>query len=508
MRKYERWILLAGFLFLSFLRLYRLGYSDYINDEPGTFMYGGNPDRYSVSKIDFFLSRKKGPLQIVIGYIPYAIVGHYHNEFAQRLPFAVANIFALIVFYLVVHKLTASKLTAFLATAFLSVNGFVVAFGRVAQYQSLNMLFSFLAVYCYSFVLEKHTKLLPLSLLGTFFYCMSVLSHWDAVYILPVIVFIYTKFLFNKTHLTTKKVTVLVFNFLLGCLLLLPFLIPYLSTLSELPKNQEYLTTRIGLKESSDSSRDIFRFNMYNPFLGWPVYLIGTIVGILFDIWAFLKKKNMYAGMLVIWLSVCLVVFKFFIPHSGTHIYNMVIPSSVLIAIVLSWVISQFRGYTRIIPGLPVAALILFFYYQSYMIFIDSTNEYPWERELIFGLRTRKYTHEDNVRHLIGFPKFRNWDEVNNFIMSENDKNSESLGYITNEDKGISGFYVDADYNDTLPYYAVGVKKPLSFQNDYKFSQIKNKKTVKKIEIDGETMVRIYRVDVDTTDISPEEGTE
>ena len=54
---------------------------------------------------------------------------------------------------------------------------------------------------------------------------------------------------------------------------------------------------------------------------------------------------------------------------------------------------------------------------------------------------------------------------------------------------------MDVDHNNEIPYYAIGVKKPLSYQNDYKFPQISDKHTVKRIEIDGETKVQIFRVD-------------
>jgi len=74
--------------------------------------------------------------------------------------------------------------------------------------------------------------------------------------------------------------------------------------------------------------------------------------------------------------------------------------------------------------------------------------------------------------------------------------NNEEFGYFSNEDKGLSGFYMEADYRTQNGFYAVGVKRPLSFVTDYKMSNIKGKNTVYVIENEyGETVVRIYRVE-------------
>jgi hypothetical protein len=72
----------------------------------------------------------------------------------------------------------------------------------------------------------------------------------------------------------------------------------------------------------------------------------------------------------------------------------------------------------------------------------------------------------------------------------------ENLGYITNENR-VDQFYMDAPYGESSGgYYAVGIKRPLSLVNDYKFSQIKDKNTVHKIQGEHDsTVVRIYRVE-------------
>ena len=53
------------------------------------------------------------------------------------------------------------------------------------------------------------------------------------------------------------------------------------------------------------------------------------------------------------------------------------------------------------------------------------------------------------------------------------------------------------NYKSDGCFYLVGIKKPLSFSNDYKFPQFPRKVTVKEINNpetnDGSTVVRIYK---------------
>ncbi|GAJ06696.1 unnamed protein product, partial [marine sediment metagenome] len=134
--KYKEHIAILFLLIATaFLRFKDLGYSDYISDEPGTFLYRGLPTKYDMTPLEFILSQRKGPMQILIGFMPYPIVGNYKNEFAQRIPFALFNTGAVIIFYFLIKRLAGSKLIGFLAALLFSVQGLVVAFGRVAQYQ-------------------------------------------------------------------------------------------------------------------------------------------------------------------------------------------------------------------------------------------------------------------------------------------------------------------------------------------------------------------------------------
>ncbi|MBN1162471.1 glycosyltransferase family 39 protein [Patescibacteria group bacterium] len=466
-----------------------LGYSNYISDEPGTFFYRGYGVDSHLSHWEFLLKQRKGPMQILVGFIPYTLVGNYSNEFAQRLPFALFSTGAIIIFYLLVYRLTSSKFAAFISAFLLATNGLIAGYGRVAQYQNLNLFFSFSALYFFSFLRDKGLPIktyLVKSLLGSLMFCLSFLSHWDALYILIPILTLVVEYLLDKEQPDIAKAALIFSNIILVLLILSPFMIPYISYQKGSPANMEYLNSIVGLGLPFSKRPDLGQFKLYNPFFTIWFYLVFGAIGLL-------KAKKHY--LFAIWFIAVFVIFRFFVNYSGLHFYNIFIPLVVLVGIGVEKVIKKSPRKLKI----PITALITlflaFFFYQSYLLFVDPTTEYPMESENILGLKTKKYEHSDNIRHRTGFPHKRYWKEINEFINEQNRLNGEDFGYITNEDR-IDGFYMDAEKSSSGGYYAIGIKRPLSLQYDYKFPQIKNKETVHKIEdAEGNTVVRIYRIE-------------
>ena len=133
------WVLLLLVTTAS-LRFINLSYSDYISDEPGTFLYRGGKKTPTISTWEFFMNERKGPLQIIVGFIPYSIVGNYKNELAQRIPFSLFSLAAVFVFYQAIKELTKDATAALISAALLSFNGLIMAYGRIAQYQNLNLI--------------------------------------------------------------------------------------------------------------------------------------------------------------------------------------------------------------------------------------------------------------------------------------------------------------------------------------------------------------------------------
>jgi len=489
-----------------FTRFTNLGYSDYIGDEHKAFIELKGDQTVG----DFFMSRRKGPMQFLVSYVPYLITRDFTNELTQRIPFSLVSVGAILVFYLFVKKVSKNYYVAFIAAFLLTVNGFIVGFGRIAQYQNLNLLLSFIALYYYSDLLygKDTKKLLKSSLLGTVFWCLSILSHWDAIFIIPVVVIMFVKFIKNNKINQDFKLKLVLYNFIIGCVLLLTFLVPYLRYQLSSPENVQYFGRRIELGHVNFERYKLL-INLYNPFVTFYLLLILGLLGM------FLIKKSY---IFTAWFLFSYLVFELFVRKPGTHIYNFIIPLTVLSAIAICSIFRTLPKYlNKIWVGL-VFLTFVFLFIQAHYIFIDHKKEYPWEQKLFYDfteIEDRRYVKKkvrttDRVYHqiitpkytleqklpLFGFPHKRHWNEINRFVNEKNQENQENLKYISNEVKTISEWYMDSDYGNKRPYYIVGIKKPLSFVKDYKFPQIGGKKTVYEISNGyGETVVRIYRVE-------------
>ncbi|MDC0449087.1 glycosyltransferase family 39 protein [bacterium] len=476
------------------LRFVNLGYSDYIGDEHKAF-FQPIPGQ---TTWNFIMSRRKGPMQFLVSAIPYQFTHDYRNELAQRIPFAAISVSAVIVFYFLVKKMTQNKLVAFVSAFLLSVNGFMVGFGRIAQYQNLNLLFSFLALFFYFDLLNDSKKETHLksSRLGTLFYSLSVLSHWDAIFILPVVIYIFIK---------RKDLELAQSNFRFGCLLLVPFLVPYTFYQLISPANSAYFGRRIELGHSN-LVRYKLLIDLYNPYLTfWFLSVVG-IIG------AFRFKKNL---PIFLWFLFGFLGFELFVRKPGTHIYNFVIPAIILAALGVDLLLKI--KYLRTLAAVGLVFLLPYFYWQSCMVFLDHSKEYPWEQKRIFELRELGITEQKRLRRklygdayikiynflrtetpkhtlgqklpLFGFPHYRAWNEINEYIGGD-------VGYVTNEVKTISEWYMDVPYRLEGTFYVVGVRKPLSFVNDWKVTNIGNKEKVHEIYNEtGDIIVRIYLVE-------------
>jgi len=484
-------ILLVG---SCYLRFKNLGYSDYIGDEHKAFLEV--PEGQSTW--DFFMSQRKGPMQFLFSHIPYSITGDFRNELAQRLPFSITSVLSVLVFYSLVKKLTREDLIAFISTFLFMVNGFIVGFGRIAQYQNLNLLFSFLALYFYIDLIENKEELVKSSLLGTLFWCFSILSHWDAIFILPVVVIIFIKYLVRKDLEVASKIKIVIFNLVFGCLLLLPFLVPYVRYQLNSVENYEYFERRIEIGYSLGDRYKLL-IELYNPFVTFWLLIVTGILGVFFisKSWIFL-----------VWFLFGYLSFEIFVRKPGTHIYIFLIPVFILSGIGISNLIKAAPSVIKKILVCTMILVSIFLFYQTHFMFIDHVKEYPWQEKTFYKIknppkRLKKYsiletpTYSYNQKlPLFGFPHSRYWDEINNYINEQNMLNDESYGYITNEWKTISEWYMDVKYKADTGFYVIGIKEPLSFVDDWAFVQISGKELVYTIrDTQGDTVVKIYRVE-------------
>ena len=354
------------------LRFVNLSYSDYIGDEHKSFIQYDSDS----SLKEFLLTRRKGPMQFLVSEIPHFITNDFTNELAERIPYAIISVATVILFYKLIDKFTNNKWVSFVAAFLYSVNGFIIGFGRIAQYQNLNLFFSFAAIYFYlDLIKNKHTntQFLVRTLAGTLMLSISALSHWDVVFAVPIIAVIFIKFLLNKDFTVKYKLVLLISNVLFGCLLLLPFLIPYIEVQKTTPDNLRYLYRRLDVGYFIPDRYRLL-IELYNPFITFWILLAGT-VGSLF----WFKKSYPF----IIWFAVNYGIFEIFVRKPGTHIYNFLIPAFILVGFTVVGMVKRLKAMWRYIFVAVMSIIFTFFVYQSYMIFVDHTIEYPWDEETL-----------------------------------------------------------------------------------------------------------------------------
>ncbi|MBW6442058.1 glycosyltransferase family 39 protein [Patescibacteria group bacterium] len=491
------------------LRFINLGYSEYICDESVALTY--LKDTGTFYSTEFLISQHKGPIQYLIGGIIFLFSKTFFNELIYRIPFAIANILSIVVFYLFVKNVTKSKLAAFTSSFLLGVNSMIVVFGRIFQYQSFNLLFSFLTLYFYSKITtsegsDSGKNLIKSSVIGTLFFCLSLLSHWDAVFILPYVFYvIFSVITLNKKYSKKFKSIFVLTNVSVVLLLAVFYLIPYVSHFINSAENQAYFRNRvspgsISFEKFIDRAKFLaFRLKLYNPFFYVELFL-GFFVASLF----YFKKYWLY----ILWFIAEFLIFTLIFTNPGTHIYNLFIPLSVL----SGFLIQKLHDYTsqgKKIRNLDIGKVFsisyvlisLFFYYQTYTLFVNHKPEYPWRTKRILFLKAGDFNEKERSDYMrknkIGFPLRREWKKIEEIMEKYERENNIQVGSTklqTNENSCPALFYTDRKLSDYDNRFIVAIKYPLSLVNDYKnFSREKNKELIGTIKNDnGDSIAFIY----------------
>lgn len=486
--KYAYVVMLTA-VFLSFvlLRLVNLGYSEYIPDET-TVM---TPVKNSEVNTAFLLAQRKGPMQFLVAEIGTIFNISVFDEFTYRVPFFLASVFGLFFFYKFIKNME-GQFVAVVATLFLGLNGMLIAFGRVVQYQSLNLLFSSAGLYFLSLLKDEEHRIRN-SILGSLFLCLSIMSHWDMIFVLPPALFLICKYVLFAPLRGRQKKSIMGALSLPVLVIFMPFFINYSGIALSDAGTVGYFKTRVGYAEVSlenimrNLKEYVLKVKLYNPFV--YSYTLGALAFA-----GLIGSKRAYSYFY--WFLLSLAVFVFIIIKPGTHVYNLFYPLVVLAAFGAQYFYQLFKGLLSAAVVIALIALFSFFAYQGYLLFADPSVDYPWSQEVILGRKTKPYSQQSLPNNIIGFPIYRGWEEAAEFLAGENARNGSDLPYVTNEESSIGGFYLPLRYGREAEYYAIGVKRPLSFVNDYTFPLIKNKKTVKRIEVYGENTMRIYKASV------------
>lgn len=140
-----RSLLILGFCLLlliaGFFRFAQLGYSEFQGDEARAALRAAAVIQ---GVEDVLLLHKKGPTEILLPTVVYALTDHL-NEATARLPFTVANFVAFFAVFVLGWRLL-GPLAGWAAAFLLAFDGYLIGFSQIVQYQSVIVLTSALVV--------------------------------------------------------------------------------------------------------------------------------------------------------------------------------------------------------------------------------------------------------------------------------------------------------------------------------------------------------------------------
>lgn len=457
----------------GYFRFKNLGYSSFSVDEVNVMLPFKNKD--AILDQDFLDKNKKGPIQFFIPKIMGLAGAGIYNEYAHRLPFAVAGILSIVVLFFVILKLTNSSSAAFISSSLFGVNGLIVALTRIVQYQSLNMLFSLLALLFFIYYREKQK--LKFAIAGGFLFSLSFLTHWDAVLFIPILSWLLVSKK-NLKHIIAAGMTIL--------MLCSSYAIPFYIHMRASTDKQSYFSKRVGISISNMEEKLTklrFTYELYNPFVSVYILLIITALCVLL-----IKKYPSY----LLWHVSVMLFYIFLVRSAGTHIYNILISLSICLGLVLGMLQKSLPRIAASLPILPFLPVLMFLMHQSNILFVDNKREYPWETEKITEKYiTKKFNASDIPNYKLGFTYFRDYE----LIRSELEKrfpDYSSYTFVTNDYKGVLRYYLDLNHKATNKMFVIGVKNPFTFVTDYRFGQYRKSALFNVRNDYGHTVMKVY----------------
>jgi hypothetical protein len=411
-------LLLALLVMGGALRLINLGDAEFQGDEARAVILATG---VTAGDDQILLLHKKGPGEALLA-APSLILTRTTNEFAARFPFCLAGVASILAIFAAASALSAgrSALPAYLSAGLLALDGFLVPFSRIVQYQSVLVFLSICALLC---VLEIRAGKVsrPLLLKACSGFCAAALfCHYDAAITFPAlffgIVFLLRTFgVRGRQWISELAVPGFQFAVLSSAFYAPFFLSDYFAT------TVCYLSQRAGTSKipTNNLPRYVELLSFYGGGLGALVFL-SVVVGAVYWIWEYSARKeltvlgavslvSLIAGigqswsfvllaipalillcakgtpfeirLPLVWTVVGLSLLGFFFARPNTHFYvihaAIILLAAMALAELLSFLQRAYRGLA-ICLWLIIAAIAAYSTNYIRLAFLDPTVEYRY----------------------------------------------------------------------------------------------------------------------------------
>jgi uncharacterized membrane protein len=226
-RGLPRWRELAAWglvlLLAVALRLPHLGTAELHDDEASVALAAAG---FAQGDAEVLLLQLKGPAQILLPTGPLLLTGQL-SELTARLPFSLAGLAVVLGGMALAGRLVGRGLAPLIAGLVLALDGLLIAFARIVQYQSLVLVLSLGAYWCcWRFARGAPDAWHHLSL-AALFAAVALLGHWDAIYVLPPLLWLVVLGARRRRWSLQQAARALAGPVLIGAGLLISFYVPF-----------------------------------------------------------------------------------------------------------------------------------------------------------------------------------------------------------------------------------------------------------------------------------------
>jgi 4-amino-4-deoxy-L-arabinose transferase-like glycosyltransferase len=357
----RRWLLigiLAILIIAGALRMTNLGYAEFHGDEArAALRAAGVVQGYE----DVLMLHKKGPGEILVPTALLAVDGRL-NEANARLPFAIAGVASLLAILLLGLRLNGA-VAGWTAAFLLTFDGYLVAFSRFVQYQSVVLLLTTLAVYLLYRAYQNPQALRRYLALAALFLATALIFHFDAAAAFIPVAFLWLWIGVRKRASSWPRLLWLTLPALIiGVTILAVFYIPY-ALHPHFAATRNYL---FGSRVAAggfpyNNLRDVFlRTSLYSS-----AYYVFLMLGLLWAAMflAFRRGWNAIAGYALGGIALAVFALAFWQPFPWTATIDRDIYLLIAGLLALIWGAPRLRGEERMLWlwfGLPMLGALFF----------------------------------------------------------------------------------------------------------------------------------------------------
>jgi hypothetical protein len=491
------------------LRMMALGGAEFQGDEAHVLLIAtGVPHGLD----DILMVHRKGPTEILLTSGPLIVTGRM-TEWVARLPFAIAGIGTMLGVYLVsrliARHLMMTSVMPLVATAIVALDGFLIAFSRIVQYQSILLLMTLGAFWlCWRF-LEGAPRPRRLLTAAAVLMAIAALSHYDVVFGVAALGWIVVVGGHRRGWTAREWVAHLALPMAVGGAIVASFYVPFILS-DHFQQTADYLTWRVAKNDPGTLFNHLPLYYLLATFynttyqmqaigmvlavamVGWvwsyvrprPLNLVLAILFVLGNItlvsipgqvesgtgvvWVAASIAIPLIGLMlspatplglrvvVIWFGVPFIAESFVIAKPGTHFYTMDPAAALLIgyaaAQTVHWLQErrwEWVNAAMAVGGMAVVALALPY---LFLVYVQQVPEYrrtfPRERPHLYR------APYDDKRPLLGgyfgFPHRDGWKVIGHLYQTGVLEGS----YDSNQKAPIVGWYTrGAQRCDVQPDY-------------------------------------------------------